>query len=128
MAIIGVGTDIIQVERVRGVLSRHPETFRARHFTPSEQAYCDRHRDPAERYASRFAAKEAVAKALGTGFGDLLGFLDISITHDPSGKPLVELSDRAHATFGTVTIHLSMSHCKEYATAFAVIEKNERTQ
>lgn len=123
MAIIGVGTDIIQVERVRGVLLRHPETFRERHFTPLEQAYCDEHRDPSERYASRFAAKEAVAKALGTGFGKDLEFLDIAIGNDPKGKPYVELSERAVAKHGNVTIHLSMSHCKEYATAFAVIEK-----
>lgn len=123
MQIHGLGTDIIQVDRVRGVLARHPEHFPEKHFTSSEQDYCKAHREPAERYAGRFAAKEAVAKALGTGFGEHLAFLDVEIQNDSAGKPYVQLSDSAKAHFGDMQIHLSISHCKEYATATAIAIK-----
>lgn len=120
MKIIGVGTDIIQVERVRQTLTRHPEHFPERHFTESERAYCDAYNDPSERYAGRFAAKEAVSKALGTGFGEHLEFHDIDIQNDAHGKPFVVLSEKAKRHFGEVQFHLSISHCKEYATAVAI--------
>jgi holo-[acyl-carrier protein] synthase len=120
MNIIGIGTDIIQVERVRKTLTRHPEHFPERHFTVSERAYCDAYNDPSERYAGRFAAKEAVSKALGTGFGEHLAFLDIDIQNDPAGKPFVILSENAKRHFGDVKFHLSISHCKEYAVAMVV--------
>lgn len=120
MNIIGLGTDIIMVERIREILIRHPEHFPLRHFTPAEQAYCNKHRNAAQNYAGRFAAKEAVAKALGTGFGEFLSFLDIEIQNDAAGKPYVELSEGARAHFGDVKLMLSISHCKEYATATAI--------
>ena len=118
--IIGLGTDIIMVERIREILIRHPEHFPARHFTEAEQAYCNKYASSAQNYAGRFAAKEAVAKALGTGFGEHLSFLDIEIQNDAAGKPYVILSEGAKAHFGDVQLLLSISHCKEYATATAL--------
>lgn len=120
MKIIGLGTDIIMVERIREILIRHPDHFPLRHFTEAEQAYCNKHRNAAQNYAGRFAGKEAVAKALGTGFGEHLSFLDIEIKNDTAGKPFVILSEGARAYFGNVKILLSISHCKEYATATAI--------
>lgn len=119
--ILGIGTDIIEVERVRGVLTRHPENFPSKHFTPAEQSYCNGYREPAERYAGRFAGKEAVAKALGTGFGEHLAFIDIEIHNSPEGKPYVQLSGNAKEHYGDLEILLSISHCKEYATATAIV-------
>lgn len=126
MKFLGLGTDIIQVERVRGILTRHPETFAVKYFTPAERAYCDSYGDPAERYAGRFAGKEAVAKALGTGFGEHLAFMDIEIKNTPEGKPLVELLGKAKEHFGDLEVTLSISHCKEYATATAIVTSNSR--
>jgi holo-[acyl-carrier protein] synthase len=119
--IFGIGTDIIAVERIKNVLSRHPVHFPEKYFTTEERAYCDACREPAERYAARFAAKEAVAKALGTGFGEHLNFLDVEICRDTHGKPYAVLSDRAQTFFGKLQIHLSISHCHEYATATAIV-------
>ena len=120
MDITGIGTDIIMVERIKEILIRHPEHFPERHFTLAEQAYCNKFKDNSQNYAGRFAGKEAIAKALGTGFGEHLSFLDIEIKNDESGKPYAILSEKAHKYFGPVKILLSISHCKEYATATAI--------
>ena len=124
MKFLGLGTDIIAVERVRGILTRHPETFAEKYFTPAERAYCEAYIAPAERYAGRFAGKEAVAKALGTGFGEHLAYMDIEITNTPEGRPIVQLQGEAKEYFGDLDVMLSISHCKEYATATAIITKN----
>lgn len=118
----GIGCDIIEIERVGGVLKRHPESFLNKTFTPAEQDYCLGRNPPERHLAGRFAAKEAVSKALGCGFGEHLGFLDIEIKNDDKGKPFVILSQTAKNYFGDVKILLSISHCKDYATAFAVVE------
>lgn len=117
----GIGTDILEIERIRGVLERHKEKFLAKVLTEAEINYCLSKKDPAPSVAARFSGKEAVAKALGCGFGELLDFQDISITHTAQGAPLVELSQAANLRFGSPSIKLSLSHSKRYVVAFAVV-------
>ena len=114
----GLGMDIIEIERVRDAIKRHDKTFINKVFTVEEQHYCERYQDPIPRYAGRFAAKEAVAKALGTGIRDKLNWLDIQILSDNMGKPSVRFSSRCKLKSGEVMI--SISHSRHYATATAI--------
>src|SRR5688500_15649061 len=117
-----VGTDLIEIERVRRSLERYPR-FRDRCFTPAEQAYCESRRNPAESYAGRFAGKEAVGKALGFGVARAFAWRDIEITGRP--KPSVRLSGRVAAWAANVeagSIDLSMTHSRELASAVAVVD------
>lgn len=117
----GLGSDIVEIARIKGVLERHPDSFLNKTFTKNEQDYCLSHRDPAPRLAARFAAKEAVAKALGLGFGESLGFLDIEILNDQLGRPLVHLSPQASHALGHPSFLLTLSHEKHYALAVAIL-------
>lgn len=116
----GLGSDIIEVERIEAAIAKHGAPFLDRLFTLAEQEYCNRFRDSARHYAGRFAAKEAIVKALGTGFREGIGWLDIEILNDAAGKPQVKLSPSAEAIFGSRKIELSISHCKAYAMAVAI--------
>ncbi|MBN1311086.1 MAG: holo-ACP synthase [Anaerolineae bacterium] len=113
------GVDIIEVARVKSAALRHGERFYQRFFTEAERAYCD------GRYtalAARFAAKEAVAKALGTGIGDVR-WVEIEITADARSKPEIRLhgaAARLAAELGLVQWSLSLSHTHEHAIAFVV--------
>lgn len=118
----GVGTDIIEIERIEKSIERYGSKFLDRIFSAEEQEYCLRHKESARHFAGRFAGKEAVVKSLGTGFRDGIGWLDIEILNDPQGKPMVLLSNELRETFSHPRIHLSISHCRTYATAFAVSE------
>lgn len=121
MTIIGIGVDLVEVERITAAVTRHGPTFLQRIFTPQEIAACGvRH----ERLAARFAAKEAVAKAFGTGIGAAMGFQDIEVVNEPSGRPTVVLHGTAAATStarGVAEIHLSLSHTTSHAIAHVVI-------
>lgn len=121
--ICGIGTDILEIERFKEALQKHGQAFLDKLFTKQEQEYCKRFSDPIGRYTARFSAKEAVAKALGTGFGKELAFHDIEILNESSGKPTVKLSSNALTRFGHPTIHLSISHSTHYATATAIATK-----
>ena len=116
----GIGCDIIEIDRVAQVLERHGPAFLKKTFTPKEQEYCLQKRDPAPHFAARFAAKEAVSKALGCGFGEALSFLDVEILNSSSGKPEAHLSAEAQERHGFPTLHLTISHSKAYATAFCL--------
>ena len=119
--VIGIGTDICHIERIKKLA---PEAV-ARILTPAEAAYCGRYPSPHERVAGRFAAKEAILKALGTGWSEGLGWGQIEILPDTSGAPLVTLTGAAGeklATLGATRCLLSISHHGEYAIAFALIE------
>jgi holo-[acyl-carrier protein] synthase len=119
--VIGIGTDLVEVERFRTVLARTP-TLVARVFTDGERAYADKKRDPVERYAVRWAAKEAVMKALGVGLGEV-DFHDIEVVRADSGEPSVLLHGRAaqRATERGVTSWLlTMTHTDASAHAIAV--------
>ena len=118
---IRVGTDLIEIARVRRSLERY-ERFRDRCFTAAEQAYCDSRANPAESYAGRFAGKEAVGKALGFGVARAFAWTEIEIVGRP--KPSVRLSGRVAEwaeRAGAGTIDLSMSHSRELAQAVAVV-------
>jgi len=121
--VIGVGVDLIEIERVRDLLGRHPERFPARCFTEAEAAYCRRGAHAEERFAARFAAKEAVMKALGTGWNHGVNFKDIEVTRRPSGAPGIRLAGAALAVanrLGVEHIALSLSHGRDQAIAFVV--------
>jgi holo-[acyl-carrier protein] synthase len=118
---VTVGTDLIEIERVRRALERYP-SFRERCFTEAERAYCDARPNPAESYAARFAGKEAVGKALGFGVARAFAWRDVEIAGRP--KPSVRLSGRLEAwaeRLGAGEIDLSMSHSRELATAVCVV-------
>ena len=117
-----VGTDLIEIARVRRALERYPG-FRERCFTEAERAYCDSRPNPPQHYAARFAAKEAVGKALGFGVARAFAWRDVEVAGRP--KPSVRLSGRVRAwaeRAGAGAIDLSMSHSRELATAVAVVE------
>jgi holo-[acyl-carrier protein] synthase len=119
---VGVGADLVHVPRLAEALARHPG-FAARVFTSGEIAYCERHREPAPRYAARFAAKEAVLKALGTGLARGMRWQDVEIVAGPNRQPLVRLHGEVAAAArarGVQDVQVSLSHDGEYALAFAV--------
>jgi holo-[acyl-carrier protein] synthase len=123
MRIIGIGVDVIEIDRIRGSLERHGARFLRRIFTDGEQQYCGRMKHPAQFYAARFAAKEAVSKAFGTGIGASLGWLDIEVRRKPSGEPFVVLhgeGTKLAQRLGIREVLLSLSHSEHYAVANAV--------
>lgn len=121
--ILGLGTDIIEIERLRTSIERHGLHFLNRLFTQKEQDYCYRFQDPAPHFAGRFAAKEAIAKALGTGFGAELAWHDIEIINNELGKPIVHLAQALKQKHNSVQVHLSISHCVNYAMATAILTR-----
>ena len=116
----GLGNDIIEIDRMRGSIQRHGQHFLNRLFTQAEQDYCYKFQDPAPHFAGRFSAKEAIAKALGTGFGAHLSWHDIEIINDDLGKPVVYLTDNAKKHFNNPQILVAISHSTNYATAVAI--------
>jgi holo-[acyl-carrier protein] synthase len=118
--IVGLGVDICEIARMERALARHP-TMRARVFTPEEIAYCDSKARPAESYAGRFAAREAVIKALGGYRGKR--WQDISVTRAPSGAPAIRLGGHAKAradALGVSDVLVTFTHERTNAVAFAV--------
>lgn len=123
MEIAGIGTDIVECVRIRKMIDRYGEQFLARVFTEREIRYCQRSKNATEHFAGRWAAKEAVLKCLGTGWSKGLCFTDIEVANDPSGQPKIELraATKDHAeSRGIGEVMISISHCREYATAFAI--------
>lgn len=122
--IVGIGVDIVEVDRIATALERHGSRFLRRCFLPGEVAYCQRMTNPAPHLAARFAAKEAVAKAMGTGIGTHLGWTDIEVGRTAEGQPFLMWRGRgavlAHAR-GVTDAWLSLSHCRAYAVAQAVL-------
>ncbi len=116
----GVGNDIIEIERMRQSIERHGHHLLNRLFTIREQDYCFKYKDPVPHFAGRFAAKEAIVKALGTGFGADIVWHDIEIINSESGKPEVLFSSNLNNTFENPDILVSISHCDRYATAVAI--------
>ncbi|MBD3286271.1 holo-[acyl-carrier-protein] synthase [candidate division WOR-3 bacterium] len=121
--IFGIGIDIIEVARIRKAYTKLGKRFLSGVFTEAEQKFSLKHRDPAERLAARWAAKEAVAKALGTGFARGVKPLDFEIIDNERSRPTVNIKGKASNYLGQMKVHLSISHIKDYATAVAVIEK-----
>ena len=123
MRIHGIGIDVVEVDRISDAIQRLGTPFLDRLFTPAELEYCQTQKFPALHYAARFAAKEAVSKALGTGIGEHAGWLDLEILRDPSGAPRVLLTGAA-ARFAKVnhipSLQISLTHATAYAAANAI--------
>ncbi len=123
--IIGLGVDIAEVERVRGAIERHGETFLRRIYTPEERAYCEKFRNKYERYAGRFAVKEAAMKALGTGWRRGIRWTDIEVTRQKGGRPSLELRGAARQIaeeLGVKHIAVSITHTANQAFAQVIFE------
>lgn len=116
----GVGNDIIEVERIQKAIDRHGQHFLDRIFTKLEQEYCNRYQFSARHYAGRFAAKEAVVKAIGVGFREGVHWVDIEILNDANGKPEIHLSSDLNSSWDFPELLLSISHCQDYASAVVI--------
>jgi holo-[acyl-carrier protein] synthase len=123
--ILGTGIDMVDVERIRASFERFGERFLNRILLPAEISYCLSHRNPAPFLAARFAAKEAVSKALGTGIGGQLGWRDIEIGRKESGEPFVIFHGPGQALLqqrcGRL-VHINLSHTATHAVAMAILE------
>jgi holo-[acyl-carrier protein] synthase len=127
-AILGIGIDVAEIERIRAALerARTGARFRARVFTDGEQAYCEAHgRTRFESYAARFAAKEAAMKALGCGWGGTVAWRDVEVVRPRGERPAIVLAGgaAAHAaTLGVRWLHLTLTHTRELAFAEVIAE------
>jgi holo-[acyl-carrier protein] synthase len=123
MRIHGIGIDIVEVGRIASAIERHGERFLARIFTPDERRYCEAHKQPNPHFAARFAAKEAISKALGTGIGGNAGLLEMEVVRGETGAPSVRLSGAADSfvrEHGITEIRISLSHTLQFAAANAI--------
>src|SRR5438045_9377356 len=123
--ILGIGIDIIEVGRIQASYERFGERFLNRILHPDEISYCLSNKLPGPFLAARFAAKEAISKAFGTGIGAQLGWQDMEVGRKPSGEPFVilhEAGQKLLATRGGRTVFISLSHTQVHATAMAILE------
>jgi holo-[acyl-carrier protein] synthase len=123
--IVGTGIDIAEVPRIREVIARHGDRFLKRVFTEGEIRYCESKANRVERYAARFAAKEAGMKAIGTGWNHGVRWRDIEVTRKPGGRPTLLLHGKAAefaARLGATNIALSLTHTAEHAMAQVILE------
>ena len=127
--ILGIGTDLANIDRIQGVLARHGDRFRNRVFTETEQAKASRRKDEAGTYAKRWAAKEACSKALGTGLRMGIAWRDMSVTNLSSGQPVMEVTGWAKNRLDEMTpsdheavVHVSLTDDHPWAQAYVVIE------
>jgi holo-[acyl-carrier protein] synthase len=123
--IVGLGIDIAEVARVKAAIERHGETFLRRLYTAKEQEYCERFKNKYERYAGRFAAKEAAMKALGTGWSRGVRWVDVEVTREKGGRPTMRLAgEAAHIAdrLGVKYISLSITHTADQAFAQVIFE------
>lgn len=124
MNLVGIGIDVVEVSRIKSSLDEFGERFLTRIFTEGEREYCLKQMRPELHFAARFAAKEAIAKAFGTGIGKEVGWLDMEIVRRASGEPEVKLSGAAlrySEAKGIKQVMVSLTHAKHYAAANAVI-------
>lgn len=127
--IVGIGTDLVDIRRIEKILKRHGQRFEGKYFTKLEREQAIERDDKSGFYAKRFAAKEALVKALGSGFVDNIYLKDIGVKNSSNGKPELELSGGALARLNAITpdgmsssIHLSLSDEPPYALGFVIIE------
>jgi holo-[acyl-carrier protein] synthase len=125
LAVLGTGIDIVEIDHLRTVIARRGERFVDRVFTPSERAYCEGRPNPVMHYAGRFGVKEAVLKAIRTGWIKGISWHDVEVAIGPLGEPSVRLAGGAARRAGEMGIrvmHVSISHTEHYAVATAVAE------
>ena len=123
MMIYGIGIDVVEVDRIEAAIERQGEVFVDRLFTEREKDYCRKQNRPGMHYAARFAAKEAVSKALGTGIGGKAGWLEMEVIRGESGAPTIMFHGNAAdfiAAEGIATVQVSLTHARDYAAANAV--------
>jgi len=118
----GIGVDLVEVERLRGVFLRWGQSFTERVFTKLEISYCSSKVNPVPHYAARFAAKEAVAKALATGWSGAFRWKDVEISNDEAGKPSVLLYGGVKELLKGSNVLISISHTETIVVASAIIE------
>jgi holo-[acyl-carrier protein] synthase len=124
--IIGIGIDLIEIERIRSIYLRHKARFADRILTAAEQAYVFQHADPGARLAGRWAAKEAALKALGTGLAQGIRWRDVEILPDENGKPILTFHAKAAARAAVLSakyFHVSITHDQTTAFAQVILEK-----
>lgn len=122
--VLGIGMDVVDVNRIRGVVESH-DGFVTRVFTAGERGHCSQRTDPYPHLAARFAAKEAVFKAFGTGWSGGLRWTDVSVENGPGGRPSIRLEGRAKriaSEMGVTRVHVSITHTDTYAGAQIVLE------
>ncbi|HKN62620.1 MAG TPA: holo-ACP synthase [Candidatus Acidoferrales bacterium] len=123
--IVGLGLDIAEIDRITAALTRHGAAILERLYTPTEVAYCESHKNKFERYAARFAAKEAAMKALGTGWTRGVRWRDIEVANAPGGKPTLRLQGVAREfaeKLGVKNISLTITHSGNLALAQVIFE------
>jgi holo-[acyl-carrier protein] synthase len=118
-----VGIDIIEVHRIRKAIDRWGDSFLQRVFTPWEINYCSSKQFPEQSYAARFAVKEAVLKAVGTGLSEGIKWTSVEVVNTAMGQPTVRLGERVQKIIGKKKIIISMSHTREHALASAILYK-----
>jgi len=123
--IVGLGIDIAEIDRIEAAITRHGAPFLDRLFTPEEVAYCEKFKNRYERYAGRFAVKEATMKALGTGWSRGVRWRDIEVMREPSGKPGLRLAGVAREIadrMGVKQISVTITHSGNLALAQVIFE------
>jgi holo-[acyl-carrier protein] synthase len=121
--ILGIGTDIVECLRIGQMIERHGELFITRVYTDIEIQYCQSRKAATQHFAGRWAAKEAILKAIGTGWRKGISWRDIEVRNDIGGKPIVELKGGARDVadgMGIASVLVSISHCRSHATAYAL--------
>jgi holo-[acyl-carrier protein] synthase len=123
MNILGIGTDVVEVLRIAQMIERHGELFIQRVYTPFEIDYCNARKAATQHFAGRWAAKEAILKALGTGWARGISWTDMEVRNDEAGRPSVRLGGGAREVcekLGITDMLITLSHCRTHATAFAI--------
>ncbi len=123
--IVGIGVDVVEISRVRAALERQGDRFVRRIYTQAEQEFCGARKDPAPHFAVRFAAKEAVFKALGTGWAKGVTWKDVEVHRTEPDAPVLCLrgeAERRAQAFGAVRTHVTLSHSEHWAIAVVILE------
>ncbi len=123
----GIGVDVVDVARMKSILTDQGAAFIDRVFTDTEITYCRAKQNPEQHFAARFAAKEAVSKAMQTGWSGIFRWKDVEVVNEPSGAPKILLYHAVAASLEKSTIHLSFSHTENTVVALAVIESMKQT-
>jgi holo-[acyl-carrier protein] synthase len=127
--IVGMGIDIAEVDRVKAAIERHGEAFLRRLYTQREREYCEKFKNKYERYAGRFAAKEATMKALGTGWSRGVRWVDVEVVRQSGGRPTISLAGEAAkvaSALGVERVALSITHTSAQAFAQVIFEGEQR--
>jgi holo-[acyl-carrier protein] synthase len=124
--IFGTGLDIVEIDRIKNTLKKYSPKFEQKIFTSTEIDYCQSQGDPAKHFAARFAVKEAVSKCMGTGIRESLGFKDMEVINEKTGKPILVMTGKGKELFEKLklkSIHISISHDSTHAIAHAIAEQ-----